>query len=338
MDLKPKPWQHKDLLGIEQLSAHDIAQIFQAAVSMKEILERPIKKLPTLRGKSVGMLFYEASTRTRVSFETAAKTLGADVGAFAVNTSSVSKGESLLDTAKTLDAMKFDLIVIRHASSGAAAFLADNLSAGVINAGDGQHEHPTQALLDAFTLCERFGPGAPSETVPGTGTKTDYTKTVPDKLLAGRKIVIVGDILHSRVARSNALCLRRLGADVTFVGPPTLLPPEMACWDVTISHDLDAVLQGADAVMALRLQLERQKSGLFPSVQEYAKLYGLTVGRLKQTCRETLLLHPGPMNRGVEIDSELADSFSSVVEEQVTNGVAVRMALIYLLIGGGFNS
>ena len=322
MDVNTESWQHKDLLGIAQLSPWDIARIFETAVSMKEILNRPIKKLPTLRGKSVAMLFYEASTRTRVSFETAVKTLGADVGSFSVSTSSVNKGESLLDTAKTLDAMKFDLIVIRHTSSGASEFLAQNLRAGVINAGDGQHEHPTQALLDAFTLCEKFGV---------LGTKHLQEPAYPDRLLTGRKIVIVGDILHSRVARSNAFCLQRLGAQVTFVGPPTLLPPEMACWNVGISHDLDAGLDGADAVMALRLQLERQKSGLFPSVREYAELYGLTLDRLRRSGREPLLLHPGPMNRGVEVDSELADSLYSVIEEQVTNGLAVRMALIYLM-------
>lgn len=317
------PWDHKNLLGIKQLSSQDIYHIFKTATSMKEILGRPIKKLPTLRGKSVGMLFYEDSTRTRISFETAAKTLGADVGSFSVSTSSVSKGESLLDTAKTLQAMKFDLIVVRHASAGAGEFLTQNLSAGVINAGDGQHEHPTQALLDAFTLYEKFNLSDNS----GLEGKTD-------QLFAGRKVVIVGDILHSRVARSNALCLRKLGADVTFVGPPTLLPPEMACWEVALSHDLDASLHGADVVMALRLQLERQKSGLFPSVREYSNLYGLTLVRLAQTGRETLLMHPGPMNRGVEIDSAVADSLQSMVEEQVTNGVAIRMALIYLLIGG----
>ncbi|MCL1918209.1 MAG: aspartate carbamoyltransferase catalytic subunit [Peptococcaceae bacterium] len=323
---------HKDLLGIEQLTSQDIHHIFKTAATMKEILERPIKKLPTLRGKGVGMLFYEASTRTRVSFETAAKTLGADVGSFAVTTSSVNKGESLLDTAKTLQAMKFDLIVVRHASSGAGEFLARNLNAGIINAGDGQHEHPTQALLDAFTLYEKFG----QQGEAGHGREG---RTSPDSsLFAGRKIVIVGDILHSRVARSNALCLQRLGADVTFVGPPTLLPPEMACCGVTLSHDLDISLRGADAVMALRLQLERQQSGLFPSVREYTALYGLTSARLAQancaTGQTPLVLHPGPMNRGVEIDSVLADSLQSMIEEQVTNGVAIRMALIYLLIGG----
>jgi len=304
-------WKQKDLLDLENLSVQEIQHILQTAIPMKEILARPIKKLPTLRGKSVVMLFYENSTRTRTSFESAAKILGADTTNFSVAQSSVSKGESLLDTAKTLQAMHVDLVIVRHSSSGAADFLADVLSAGVINGGDGQHAHPTQALLDYFTLQERLGG------------------------IQGKKIVIVGDVLHSRVARSNVLGLKKLGAEVTLVGPPTLLPPEMRYLGVKLSHDLDRELPGTDAVMALRLQLERQQSGLFPSIREYSKLYGLTKQRLKKTGKETIVMHPGPMNRGVEIASDLADSVQSVIEEQVTNGVAVRMALIYLLIGGG---
>lgn len=304
-------WKHKDLLDLDNLTSKEIEYILQTAVPMKEILSRPIKKLPTLRGKSVVLLFYESSTRTRTSFESAAKILGADTTNFSVAQSSVNKGESLLDTAKTLQAMNVDLVVVRHSSSGSADFLADILKAGVINGGDGQHAHPTQALLDYFTIKEKLGG------------------------FDGKKVVIVGDVLHSRVARSNVIGLKKLGAEVTLVGPPTLLPPEMKYLGVKISHDLDKELHGADAVMALRLQLERQQSGLFPSIREYSKLYCLSRERMKRTEKDTIVMHPGPMNRGVEIASDLADSVQSVIEEQVTNGVAVRMALIYLLIGGG---
>ncbi|MDR0435096.1 MAG: aspartate carbamoyltransferase catalytic subunit, partial [Gracilibacteraceae bacterium] len=241
----------------------------------------------------------------------AAKILSADVGSLAVDRSSVSKGESLLDTAKTLAAMNVDLVIVRHASSGAPHFLAQNLPVGVINAGDGQHAHPTQALLDIYSMKEKWGG------------------------IEGRKILIVGDVLHSRVARSNAIGLTKLGAEVVLIGPPTLLPPEMAYLGVRLSYDLDRELAGADAVMALRLQLERQRSGLFPSLREYNRLYGLTRERLARAAADCLILHPGPMNRGVEIMSDVADSPRSLVETQVTNGVAVRMALIYLLIGGG---
>ncbi|NLI90741.1 MAG: aspartate carbamoyltransferase catalytic subunit [Peptococcaceae bacterium] len=304
-------WKRKDLLDLENLTAEEIKHILHTAIPMKEILGRPIKKLPTLRGKSVVLLFYESSTRTRTSFENAAKILGADTTNFSVAQSSVNKGESLLDTAKTLQAMNVDLVIVRHSSSGSAEFLADILNAGVINGGDGQHAHPTQALLDYFTIQDHLGG------------------------FEGKKVVIVGDILHSRVARSNVVGLKKLGAEVTLVGPPTLLPPEMKYLGVKISHHLDQELPGADAVMALRLQLERQQSGLFPSIREYSKLYGLNKERIKLTGKDTIVMHPGPMNRGVEIASDLADSVQSVIEEQVTNGVAVRMALIYLLIGGG---
>lgn len=304
-------WKLKDLLDLENLTAEEIEHILQTARPMKEILSRPIKKLPTLRGKSVVLLFYESSTRTRTSFESAAKILGADTTNFTVAQSSITKGESLLDTAKTIQAMNVDLVVVRHSSSGAADFLADTLKASVINGGDGQHAHPTQALLDLFTMQEKIG-------------------EIRDK-----KVVIVGDIVHSRVARSNAIGLKKLGADVTLVGPPTLLPPEMSYLGIKLSHDLDKELPGADVVMALRLQLERQQSGLFPSIREYSKLYGLSIERIKKTEKQTIIMHPGPMNRGVEISSDLADSVQSVIEEQVTNGVAIRMALIYLLIGGG---
>lgn len=306
-------WQRKDLLGLEHLSAEEIKFIIKTAKPMKDILLRPIKKLPTLRGKSIINLFYENSTRTRTSFETAGKVLGADTTSISVAQSSVQKGESLLDTAKTLQAMHPDVVVIRHSASGAADFLAKNIKAGIINAGDGQHEHPTQALLDIFTLQEKFGD------------------------LAGKKVVIVGDILHSRVARSNVYGLTKLGAEVILVGPPTLLPPELKCLGVKMSYNLDEELPGADAVMALRIQLERQQSGLFPTLREYSMLYGLTEERIAKTGKDTIVLHPGPMNRGVEIDSAVADSACSKIEEQVTNGVAVRMALIYLLTGGTSN-
>jgi aspartate carbamoyltransferase catalytic subunit len=304
-------WHRKDLLDIESLSADEIRLILDTAVPMKDVLTRPVKKVPTLRGKAVTMLFYEASTRTRTSFERAAKILGADAGSLAVAQSSSGKGESLLDTAKTLAAMNVDLLVIRHASSGAPHFLAENLSAGIINAGDGQHAHPTQALLDIYSMREKWGE------------------------IAGRKIIIVGDVLHSRVARSNATGLTKLGAEVVLVGPPTLLPPEMSYLGVRLSYDFDRELAGADAVMMLRLQLERQQSGLFPSLREYSRLYGLTRERLARINPDGMVLHPGPMNRGVEIMSAAADSPQSFIEAQVTNGVAVRMALIYLLLGGG---
>lgn len=306
-------WKRKDILDLESLTQEEILHILHTAKPMKEILLRPIKKLPTLRGKSMMNLFYENSTRTRTSFETAAKVLSADTSSIAVAQSSVSKGETLLDTAKTIEALRVDLVVIRHSASGAAAFLAENLEAGVINAGDGQHEHPTQGLLDMFTMQEHLGE------------------------LSGKKILIVGDVLHSRVARSNVWGLTKMGAEVVLVGPPTLVPPELKVLGVKLSHDLDAELPGADVVMALRLQLERQQSGLFPSLREYSQLYCLTMERLKRTGKDTLVMHPGPMNRGVEISSELANSAQAVIEEQVTNGVAVRMALIYLLMGGSGN-
>jgi len=306
-------WQRKDILAIEDMSVEEIRHILHTAKVMKEILMRPIKKLPTLKGKSVVNLFYEASTRTRTSFEMAGKVLGADTTSIAVAQSSVSKGESLYDTAKTIQAMRADLVIIRHSSSGSAKFLADILDAGVINAGDGQHAHPTQALLDIFTMEEQLGE------------------------MDGKKVVIVGDVLHSRVARSNAWCLQKLGVDVTLVGPPTLVPVEMEGLGVKLTHDLDGALPGADVVMALRLQLERQQSGLFPSLREYSHLYGLTTERLKKTGKQSIVLHPGPMNRNVEISDDVADSAQALIERQVTNGVAIRMALIYLLIGGSSN-
>lgn len=303
-------WTRKDILHLEGLEQKEIEFILNTAKPMKEILLRPIKKLPTLRGKAVFNLFFEASTRTRTSFETAAKILGADTASLAVAQSSVSKGETLLDTARTLEAMQPDVVVIRHASSGAAHFLAKELKAGVINAGDGQHEHPSQALLDLFTMKEHLGS------------------------VAGRKILLVGDILHSRVARSNVWALKNMGAEVVLVGPPTLLTPEIKAWGVKTSYNLDQELPGADVIMALRLQLERQQAGLLPSLREYSQLYGITAERLKRTEKPSLVMHPGPINRGVELESQVANSAQAVIEEQVTNGVAVRMALMYLLMGG----
>lgn len=304
-------WSRKDLLHIEDLHAKEIQLILNTAKPMKEIMSRAVKKLPTFRGKSVYNLFFESSTRTRTSFETAAKILGADTSSLAVAQSSLNKGETLLDTVRTLQAMKPDLVVIRHSSSGAAQFLAKELKAGVINAGDGQHEHPTQALLDLYTMQERLGS------------------------VEGRKILLVGDILHSRVARSNVWALKNLGAEVVLVGPPTLLPPEIKSWGVKTTFNLDEELPGSDVIMALRLQLERQQSGLLPSLREYSQLYGITAERVKETGKPTLIMHPGPVNRGVEIESSIANSSQSVIEEQVTNGVAVRMAIMYLLLGGG---
>lgn len=306
-------WHRKDLLHIESLSREEIELIIRTAKPMKDILFRPIKKLPTFRGKSVATLFYESSTRTRTSFETAAKVLGADTSSLAVAQSSVNKGETLFDTSRTLQAMNPDIVVIRHASSGAAQFLAENLKAGVINAGDGQHEHPTQALLDLFTMKEHLAD------------------------IAGKKVLIVGDVLHSRVARSNVYSLTKMGAEVVLVGPPTLLPPELKALGVKMSYQLDSELPGADVVMALRLQLERQQAGLLPSLREYSLLYGLNRERLEKTGKDTLIMHPGPMNRGVEIMSEVANSPNAVIEEQVTNGVAIRMAVMYLLMGGSSN-
>lgn len=306
-------WNRKDVLQLEDLSREEIELILHTAKPMKEILFRPIKKLPTFRGKSVINLFYENSTRTKTSFETAAKVLGADTSSLAVAQSSVNKGETLYDTARTLQAMQPDIVVIRHASSGAAQFLSKILKAGVINAGDGQHEHPSQALLDLFTMKEHMDS------------------------LEGKKILIVGDVLHSRVARSNVWSLTKLGAEVVLIGPPTLLPPEMKTLGVKMNYYLDEELPGADVVMALRLQLERQQAGLFPSLREYSQVYGMNRERLEKTGKNTLILHPGPMNRGVEISSEVANSPNAVIEEQVTNGVAVRMALMYLLMGGNAN-
>jgi aspartate carbamoyltransferase catalytic subunit len=300
----------KDLLGIESLSPEEIVLILDTAESMREIGRRAIKKVPALRGRMVVNLFFEASTRTRFSFETAEKWLSADSLNFSARGSSVEKGESLLDTARNLQAMSPDLIVIRHKSPGVPHFLARHLKAGVVNAGDGAHEHPTQALLDALTIRQRFG------------------------RLEGLRVVIAGDIAHSRVVRSNIWLLTKMGAAVTVCGPPTLMPPRVSEMGVAAKTDFEASLSGADVVMMLRMQLERQGGAFYPSAREYFRRYGLTAARLSRAKPEAIVMHPGPMNRGVEIASDVADSGRSVILEQVANGVAVRMAVLYLLLGG----
>jgi aspartate carbamoyltransferase catalytic subunit len=306
----PTRLHSKDLLGTHELSAEEITLILDTAEAMRPIGERQIKKVPALRGRMVVNLFFEASTRTRFSFETAEKWLSADALSFAAKGSSVEKGESLLDTARNLQAMAPDLIVIRHSCPGVPHFLARNLRAGVVNAGDGAHEHPTQALLDALTIRRRFG------------------------RLEGLRVAIAGDITHSRVARSNIWLLTRMGASVVVCAPPTLLPPRVEEMGVEATTDLDAALEGADIVMMLRMQLERQGESLFPSTREYFKRYGLTAERLSRARPEAVVMHPGPMNRGVEISSEVADSDRSLILQQVSNGVAVRMAVLYLLLTG----
>jgi len=305
------PLKSKDLLGLEYLSKEEIELILETAVPFKDLFTRSVKKVPTLRGKTIVLLFYEPSTRTRTSFELAAKRLSADVINITVSASSVVKGEGLIDTGKTLEAMKTDFVVIRHGMSGAPNVLARNIKASVINAGDGLHEHPTQGLLDIFTIKEK------------------------KKKIKGLKIVIVGDILHSRVAKSNIWGLTKLGAEVCVVGPATLIPQEIEKLGVKISYRLEDALPGADVINILRVQLERQQQTLFfPTLHEYTLLYGMTAERLKLAKKDVLVMHPGPLNRGIEISSEVANGSSSVIEEQVTNGIAVRMAVLYLLGGG----
>ncbi len=299
----------KDLLCIKGMAADEIKLILDTAATFKDVSERDIKKVPTLRGKTVINLFYEASTRTRTSFELAGKRLSADVINISTSTSSVTKGETLLDTAQNIEAMKSDIIIVRHACSGAPEFLAHRLKSSVINAGDGFHEHPTQALLDLFTIREKLG------------------------RLDGVTVAIVGDILHSRVARSNIYGLTTMGATVRVCGPPTMVPPGIEKMGAKVFFDMDEAVQGADAIMMLRLQLERQTAGLFPGVREYARLFGLNRARLERAGKSVIVMHPGPMNRGVEIASDVADK-SSVILDQVTNGVAVRMAVMFLLSGG----
>jgi aspartate carbamoyltransferase catalytic subunit len=321
---------NRHLISAADLTRDDALLILDTADELARVSDRPIKKLPTLRGRTVVNLFFEDSTRTRISFEAAAKRLSADVINFSAKGSSVAKGESLKDTALTLEAMGADAVVIRHSASGAPQRLAGWVRGTVVNAGDGAHEHPTQALLDAFTIRRKFGRSsgpAPEGRLPGSrpsgGTALD-----------GLRVTIVGDVLHSRVARSNAWLLTTLGAEVTLVAPPTLLPVAVGTWPCSVSYDLDATLPKSDVVMMLRVQQERMTDAYFPSVREYSRRYGLDAARMAQLPEQAIVMHPGPMNRGVEIAAEVADSARSTIVEQVTNGVSVRMAVLYLLLGG----
>jgi len=299
----------RHLLGLESVPKKDISLILETAVSFREVIDRTIKKVPTLRGITVLNLFYEPSTRTRISFELAEKRLSADTVNFTASMSSVQKGESLRDTVQNIEAMKIDMVVVRHRSAGAPYFLTRCLEANIINAGDGAHEHPTQALLDMFTIWRKYG------------------------RLDGLRVVLVGDVMHSRVIRSNIWGLKTMGASVALLGPSTLLPAEVEKFECDVYTNVDEALDGADVVNVMRIQLERQQSGMFPSQREYTNLFGITKERLKRLNKNYTIMHPGPMNRGVEIASEVADGDSSVILEQVTNGQAVRMAVLYLLSG-----
>ncbi len=304
------PYLGKDLLGLEDLSREQIVGILDTAEPFKEISERPIKKVPVLRGKTIVNAFFENSTRTRISFEFAEKRLSADTVNFAAGGSSVSKGETLVDTARNLEAMRIDMVVMRHGASGAARFLGERIASNVINAGDGKHEHPTQGLLDLLTIRDHV------------------------KRLDGLRVCIVGDVLHSRVARSNIWGLHKGGAEVAVCGPSTLLPRDVEDPGVTVFRRIEEAIEWADVLNVLRLQLERMKGGFVPSLREYNRVFGVTQERVERAPRELLILHPGPMNRGVEIDSAVADGPHSLILQQVTNGVAVRMAVLYLLAGG----
>ena len=301
----------RTLLSVADLGSEGIEDVLQLTENFVEVSERAIPKVPALRGKTVVSLFYEDSTRTRLSFETAAKRLSADTMNFSVSSSSVKKGESVRDTVETVAAMGVDAMIVRHSSAGVPWQVANWVDVAVVNAGDGWHEHPTQALLDCYTIRERRGS------------------------LEGLRVAIVGDVKHSRVARSNVLAFSLLGAEVTLVAPPTLLPPSLAGWPVSVSHDLDDVLPKADVVYLLRMQRERQTEALLPSLREYTALYGLTRDRARLLADDALVMHPGPMNRGVEIAAEVADLPGAVITRQVANGVAVRMAVLFLLIGSG---
>lgn len=303
---KTVPWERLDMLGTEHLSREEIELIFSYADAFKKTFDRRVKKLPSLRGKTVANLFMEPSTRTRVAFEVAANRLGADCMSITGSTSSLTKGESLKDTALNIQALAVDMIILRHSSAGAALFLSERLDIPVINAGDGAHEHPSQALLDCYTIREKLGS------------------------LQGKKVTILGDILFSRVARSNIFALKTLGAEVTLVGPSTLVPNSFKSMGVNVSHDLKSALKGTNVVMLLRVQHERQKFSQFPSIGEYRNMFGLNKERASWIDPDAIIMHPGPINRGVEIDSELADSGRSVILDQVTNGIAVRMAILYL--------
>jgi aspartate carbamoyltransferase catalytic subunit len=307
---KVKSLKRKDLLGLKDLSLEEIKLILKTARSMKEVAARPIPKVPTLLGKHIVTLFYEPSTRTRTSFNMAAKILSANITNVAISSSSVVKGENLIDTVKNLEVMGVDSIIIRHSMAGAPHLAGKNSRISIINAGDGFNEHPTQGLLDIFTMQEKKG------------------------RLTGKKVIIVGDIAHSRVARSNIWGLTKLGAKVTVIGPPTMMPKDIEKMKVDVSYRLDEEIKDADFIYMLRIQKERQERGLFPSVEEYAKLYGLNSERMKKAKKDAVVMHPGPINRGVEITSEVADGPYNVILDQVTNGVAVRSALLFLLLGG----
>lgn len=305
--------KHKHLLDLENFPASDIEKIIETSFSFKEILDRPIKKVPSLQGKTIVNLFFENSTRTRISFELAQKRLSADTVNFSASSSSLKKGESFKDTVQNIEAMKIDAVVMRHPSPGSAKHLTKYINSIVINAGDGAHEHPTQAILDMTSLKERFGK------------------------IEDLKIGIIGDIAHSRVARSNIYGLIKMGAKIMVCGPPTLIPTDIMRLGVKVSHNIDEVLDWADAINVLRIQLERMDRGLIPSVREYRKLFGITNERLQKHHKEIIIMHPGPMNRGVEIDSSVADSKSAIILDQVLNGVASRMAILYLFLGGSHN-
>ena len=302
-------FEHKDLLGLEYLTSEEIELMLNTAKPFKDLFTRTVKKVPTLRGKTVVLLFYEPSTRTRTSFELAAKRLSADTVNITVGSSSVVKGESLIDTAKTVEAMKADFVVVRHGMSGAAHIISKTISASVINAGDGMHEHPTQGLLDMFTIKEKKGK------------------------IKGLNIAIVGDIAHSRVARSNIWGLNKLGANVFVVGPSTLMPSYVEKMNVEVHYNIEEIIGKLDVINILRIQKERQEQNLFPTLEEYSKIFGIDSHALRNAKNDVLIMHPGPMNRGVEISSRVADSVNSVITEQVTNGIAVRMAVLYLLSG-----
>lgn len=299
----------KHLLGIKYLTTEDIQLIFETADNFKQIINRPIKKVPSLRDITIANAFFENSTRTRLSFELAEKRLSADVVNFSASSSSVTKGETLLDTVNNLIAMKVDMIVMRHPNPGSAYFLAQNVNACIVNAGDGTHEHPTQALLDAFSMREKFGE------------------------IQGLKVAIIGDILHSRVALSNIFCLKKLGAEVMVAGPPTLIPRFIESLGVKVEYDVEKALEWCDVANVLRIQMERQQGGYFPSTREYSLAYGVNKKRLEKLSKQITIMHPGPINRGVELDSDVADSEHSIILDQVENGVAVRMAVLYLLAG-----
>ena len=303
-------WTRKHLLGLDELTAEEIVHVLDTAESFREVSTRSIKKVPALRGKVVALMFFEDSTRTRMSFELAASRLSADTLAFSAKGSSVTKGETTLDTVRNIEAMGVDVFVIRHGQAGAPHMLARELKTSVINAGDGQHEHPTQALLDIFTIRQRLGK------------------------VAGLKVAIVGDIAHSRVARSNIIGLQKLGAEVVVIGPPTLVPSAISAMGCEISHNLENVLGDVDVINMLRIQFERFGGSLFPSVREYSRLYGMNAERLARCKKNVLIMHPGPINRGVEMTSEVADGPNSCILQQVTNGLAIRMAVLYLVSQG----